>query len=232
MFTVKTVALIVAAGKSERCGGAVPKQFVTIAGKPLLSWTISRFEAATSIDEIVLVVADNAMSIVHQMVVAPFGFTKVKAIVPGGAARRESVSLGLEALGAATDLVAIHDGARPLVTPEDIDAVVSVARPGSAAILAVPVGDTLKRVGDARILATLDRSDIYSAQTPQVFRYELIRDLHRAVPATAVGVTDDACLAEAAGHSVRVVVPRGNNLKVTTLQDLELVAALLEREAR
>ena len=226
---MKTCALIVAAGASKRFGGAVPKQFRLLCGKPLLSWTISRFEAASSIDQIVVVVAEEMLLYTNQKIVEPYGFAKVSKIVIGGATRQESVLRGLESLPTSTRLVAIHDGARPLVSAGDIDRVVNLAGRERAAVLAKPATDTVKRVRDGYVIATVDRDSLYQAQTPQVFQYDLILAAHRQ---TIVGakVTDDALLIENRGFKVCVVEASSTNIKVTTPDDLIMAGALLRME--
>ncbi len=227
---MKTVALIVAGGSSVRFGGEVPKQFREVAGRPLLSWTISRFEAAERIDQIVVVVAEEYLLHTTRKVVDPYDFRKVTKIVIGGAERQESVRNGLEALPLSTSLAAIHDGARALTLPADIDRVVETAAKERAAILAVPVTDAVKRVRDGFVLATLDRNALYGAQTPQVFQYDLILTAHREAIDARTPHPDDASIIEARGFKVRVVEPSGPNLKVTTRDDLRIVEALLAKE--
>jgi 2-C-methyl-D-erythritol 4-phosphate cytidylyltransferase len=222
-------AVIVAAGKSERFGGSTPKQFQVVCGRPLLAWTISRFEAASSIDRIMVVVAEEAILYTSRKVVDPYGFSKVVKIVSGGETRRESVWNGLNALPISTELVAIHDGARPLVASGDINRVVSVAASERAAILAIPATDAIKHVKEGFVLNTLRRDSLYQAQTPQVFRYDLIMAAHREVEADPA-ITDDAALIEARGFKVRVVEPSSVNLKITARQDLLLAEAVLRRE--
>lgn len=224
---MKAAAIIVAAGSSERFGGPVPKQFVEVAGRPLLAWTIARFEAAELIDTITVVVAEESLAFAREKVLASGGFKKVAGLVAGGATRRESVRRGLEQLPRSTSIVAIHDGARPLVAPTDIDAVVKLAGTERAAMLAVRTSDTVKRVREGYVMATLDRSGLYLAQTPQVFQYDLIMEAHRKA-ADDADVTDDASLVEALGFKVRVLEPTTLNLKVTTRQDLAAVGALLK----
>ena len=229
---MKVCAVIVAGGSSQRFGGEVPKQFIEVNGRPLLSWTIGRFEASSVIDQIVVVVAEEYLLFVSERVVDPFGFAKVSKILIGGATRPQSVLNGLEALPLATDFVAIHDGARPLVTPKDIDRVVKTAVDERAAILAVPATDTVKRVAGDYILSTQDRNALYLAQTPQVFQYDLIINAHREAASTGgTGwITDDASVIERAGFKVKVVEPSAPNLKVTSRDDLAVVDALLRRE--
>ena len=224
---MSTAAIIVAAGNSERFGGALPKQYHKLGDRPMLAWTIERFERAESIDSIALVVSEDQLLYAGEKVIDPYGFRKVNRVVPGGATRRESVHNGLKRLPSSTRLVAIHDGARPLVSPKDIDAVVALAAKEKAAMLAAPVTDTIKRVEGGFVIATLDRRMLYGAQTPQVFQYDLIMKAHAEAEAKGARVTDDASLVESLGYKVRVLEPTGPNLKVTSRQDLVAAAAYL-----
>ena len=177
-----------------------------------------------------MVVSDEHLLFTSQKVVDPYGYAKVQKIVVGGETRQESVLKGLRALPISTRLVAIHDGARPLTASSDIDRVVETARVERAAMLAIQVTDTVKRVRDGYILGTLERDSLYLAQTPQVFDYDLILEAHKAADAS-VSVSDDAALIESRGFKVRVVEPSAPNIKVTTADDLAIVEALLRKEA-
>ncbi|HWR84245.1 MAG TPA: 2-C-methyl-D-erythritol 4-phosphate cytidylyltransferase [Candidatus Deferrimicrobium sp.] len=229
---MKVGAVIVAAGSSVRFGGAVPKQFKDVCGRPLLAWTISRFEAARTISEIVVVVTEEQLAYTGQRVIEAFDFHKVSRVVTGGATRRESVYKGLRALPRATDLAAIHDGARPLISPVDIDRAVEVARNEKAVVVAIRASDTIKRARDGYVLSTLERDTLYQAQTPQVFQYDLILEAHRqaAESGEAEPFTDDAVMIEALGLKVCIVEPTSLNPKVTSREDLIVVEALLTRE--
>ncbi len=227
---MKTVALIVAGGKSVRLEGEVPKQFRTICGKPMLTWSIEAFEKTPSIDQIVVVVPEEYMIYTSEKVIDPYHFDKVNKVVAGGETRRESVYNGLNAIPSSTDLVAIHDGARPLITVRDIEKVLKAARKDRAAIVAVRATDTVKRVRDSFIISTLDRDSLYLAQTPQVFQYDLIMETHRALAASEDRdkVTDDASMVEKRGFKVKTVEPSSLNLKVTTSDDLLLAEAIMK----
>ncbi len=231
---MKAAAIIVAGGASLRFGGDIPKQFREVCGRPLLSWAVSRFQAAESIDNIILVVTPEYLQYAGEHVVDPYGYTKVTKIVEGGATRQESVLNGLKALPISTGHVAIHDGARVLTRPGDIDAVVGLAMRERAAIIAEKATDTIKRARDDYILSTLDRDSLYRAQTPQVFQYDLIMEVHQKVaglpPDKLAAITDDASLVETQGFKVKILEPSARNLKVTTEEDLKLVEALLQTE--
>lgn len=230
MTGMKTIAVIVAGGGGQRFGGDVPKQYRLIAGRPLLSWTIDRFEKAVGIDQIVIVAAEDYLLHVNNSIVEPFGFKKVFKIAPGGETRAESVLKGILALPLSTSFVAIHDAARPLVKSADIDNVIEVAQKHRAAILGRPMADTVKRVREGMIIATIDRENLYRSETPQVFQYDLIKEAYQKALESETVPTDDASAVEALGFMVRMVEPTGPNPKVTVPEDLDLAARMLEGE--
>jgi 2-C-methyl-D-erythritol 4-phosphate cytidylyltransferase len=215
-------AVIVAAGSGTRMAGA-DKLFTEIAGRPLLAYAIAAFQECGSIDRIVVVMAPLNLKRGRELV-ERCGFSKAAALVKGGERRQDSVRAGLEALGAC-DYVAVHDGARPLVTPELIERGLEIARENGGAVPAVPLADTVKEAGaDGIVVRTLDRSRMWAVQTPQVFRYDLLLRGHREV---TVDVTDDAAMVESLGEPVRLFEGSRTNVKVTTAEDLEMVRALL-----
>lgn len=224
------MALIVAGGSGQRYGGDTPKQYQVVAGRPLLSWTISRFEQATAVDQIAIVTAEEYLIYVNNCVVNPYGFTKVLKIVPGGATRAESVWRGIQSLPISTSYVAIHDAVRPLVKPSDIDRVVREAGLHRAAILGRPVTDTIKRSKEDMILATVDRTHLFLAETPQVFQYDLIKEAYSKCAKDKISITDDASAVERLGFSVRLVCPTGPNPKLTRPDDLSYITIMLEKE--
>jgi len=229
---MKAHAIIVAGGSSKRFDDPMPKQYHTVCGRPLLSWTISRFESANSIEQIVIVAAEEYLNFVGSQVVDPYGFHKVIKIVCGGPTRQDSVHLGLQALPDSTPYVAIHDGARPLVHPEDIDRTVKAAIQSMAAMLASPMTDTVKRVRNGRVIDTVEREMLYLAQTPQVFDYKLILTAHQKASESdsAKIATDDVSLIETSGDGVQVVEPMAPNPKVTRRDDLKVIEVLLAGE--
>jgi 2-C-methyl-D-erythritol 4-phosphate cytidylyltransferase len=208
--------------------GGADKLFTEVAGRPLLAHAIAPFQACSSIDRIVLVMTPLNLKRGRD-VVERFGFSKVAELVNGGERRQDSVRLGLEALGAC-DYMAVHDGARPLVTPELIERGLAVARETGAAAPAVPLADTVKEAdAEGIVVRTLNRSRLSAVQTPQVFGYELLMRAHREVTAD---VTDDAAMVEALGETVRLFAGSRSNVKVTTAEDLEVVGALLASGVR
>ena len=215
-------AIIAAAGQSRRFGEG-DKLFAPLAGRPLILHTLMAFEVCRAVDRVVLVLAAESLERGRRLV-AEAGFDKVAAVCSGGPRRRDSVRLGLEALGECRWVV-VHDGARPLVTAALIEAGLAAAAETGAAIAAVPLVDTLKEAAeDGLITRTLDRRNLWAAQTPQVFDYELLCEAHRLA---ANDATDDAALVEALGRRVKVFPGSPRNLKVTTAADLALAQALL-----
>ncbi len=223
MIEGSAYGIVVAAGRSERMGG-VDKVFAQLMGRPLLAWPLRAFKMCVAIEGVVLVVApdavDRAASLVHE-----WGFTNVVDIVPGGAQRQDSVRAGIDAARGAA-IVAVHDGARPLVTAEMIERGIALARECGAAVCAAPARDTVKQAGGDPpvVLATIDRATAWLTQTPQVFDRGLLLRAHEAA---AFSATDDAALVEALGHDVRLYEGAHWNLKVTSPEDLIIAEALL-----
>jgi len=221
------IAIIAAAGAGTRMASDRPKQFLLLAGTPVIIHTLRVFEQCESINE-VIVVLPAAESADFLSLAGKSGLRKVARVVPGGATRAESVKRGLMAIRAATaEIVAVHDGVRPFVTVEEIDAVVTAARSDGAAILVAPVTDTIKQVGDQRVERTLDRGVLRRALTPQCFRYELLRDAYQAADVTDPSATDESVLVEKIGIPVSVVEGSTRNIKITTAEDLAIAEAFL-----
>jgi len=215
-------AIIAAAGRGQRFGEG-DKLFAPLAGRPLIAHTLMAFEVCQAVNTVVLVLAEENLERGCRLVDTT-GFDKVAVICPGGPRRQDSVRLGLEALPECRWVV-VHDGARPLVSATLIEAGLAAAAEMGAAIAAVPLADTLKEVtGGGLITRTLDRRNLWAAQTPQVFDYELLREAHGRAQGE---VTDDAALVEALGRRVRVFPGSPRNLKVTTAADLALAQTLV-----
>lgn len=225
-------AIIVAAGKGERMGGdETPKQFRLLANTPLIIHTLRRFEDAHTIGEIIVVVAETQRAEFLQ-IASRYNLRKLKRIVAGGATRGESVWRGLQNVRAATaEIVAVHDGARPFVTSEEIEKTIEAARETGAAILACRATDTIKRVENENIVETLPRETIYQALTPQCFRYDvLMRAYEHARNANDFTATDDSDLVERTGVTVRVVEGSPRNIKITHAEDWWLAEKLLKED--
>jgi 2-C-methyl-D-erythritol 4-phosphate cytidylyltransferase len=227
------VAVIPAAGAGVRMGGERAKQFLELDGLPLLAITLARFQAAASVESIILVVSAGEIDFCRREVVARFKLDKVQKVVAGGERRQDSVRRGIEATDGRFDLILIHDGVRPLVQTDLIERVIGVGRKHGAAIAALPTKDTVKEVDSEGIVTrTYDRRRVWLVQTPQVFRYEDIRAAHqKAAQEGWTELTDDALLAERMGIPVAVVEGSEDNIKITTPYDLELAAFLLRRRA-
>lgn len=223
------VAIVPAAGQGRRMGGGTAKQFLELAGEPVLVHTLRRFDACPSIDDVVVVLPEGAAAGFLQTAAAA-GLRKVSRVVAGGAERQDSVARGLAVVRPETaNVVVVHDGVRPFVTPEQIAAVVERAAATGAAILAVRATDTVKEVDGDGVVRTLDRGRVALAQTPQAFRYEWFRDAVERARAGGWTVTDDASLVEQAGYPVEIVEGSPFNVKITRPEDLALARFLLEQ---
>lgn len=212
-----TAVVIVAAGRGERAGGGLPKQYRSIAGRPLLAWTLAPFLAHPRIATVQVVIDPSHRDLFDE---ATAGLD-LSAPVPGGSDRQGSVLAGLEALqGAAPRHVMIHDAARPFVSAPLIDRLLAALDGGGdAAIPVLALTDTIKRCRAGRVVETLDRDELARAQTPQTFRYEAILAAHRAAAGRAL--TDDAAVAEAAGLAVAAIAGDAGNVKITSAGDLD-----------
>jgi 2-C-methyl-D-erythritol 4-phosphate cytidylyltransferase len=231
---VSVVAVIPAAGIGSRLGGGAPKQYVPLAGMPVLARTLAAFEASGAIQAIVVVAPPGDESRCRAIAVEPYGWKKILAVVPGGAARQESVARGLDAAGADASIVVVHDAARPLVSDDLIRRVVRAAGVSGAALAALPVVDTLKRkVGDGNVITTVDRDGLWAAQTPQAFRAALFREAVTRARADGFIGTDDASLVERLGVPVTLVEGDPENFKITRREDLARAEEILAmRSAR
>lgn len=215
--------VLVAGGTGRRFGGSVPKQFQLLGGRPMLVVTASRFVGLAQLGRFIVVAAPDAHEQCEELL-APLGLPL--RFAPAGMERQHSVANGLAAVDPECAIVAVHDAARPLVTPAAVAACIAAARTSGAAILATPVPDTVKRVHDGRIVATVPRHDLWLAQTPQAFDVDLLRRAHAAAEMNGVA-TDDAALVEQLGHAVAIVPSDARNRKVTTAADLVWAEAAL-----
>lgn len=219
----RVAAVVVAAGRGQRLA-APDKVLLPLAGQPMLAWSLQALAATPAVGAVVVVAGEHTLAAVRRLV-RERGFDKVTAIVPGGERRQDSVAAGLAALPPATEIVLIHDGARPLADADLFRRCAEAAAATGAVIAAMPVADTLKRVSEAVITGTVDRSGLWAAQTPQAFR---LGTLQRAFAANAgADVTDEALLCEASGIPVQVVPASSANLKVTHPEDVAVAEALL-----
>ncbi|NLJ33977.1 MAG: 2-C-methyl-D-erythritol 4-phosphate cytidylyltransferase [Firmicutes bacterium] len=227
----KVAALIAAAGRGTRMGPVfLKKQYHPLGDRPILAHTLAIFQESPLITDIVLVVAPEDIPYCRRELVDKYGFSKVGEIVAGGESRTDSVYQGLLALGANTHTVLVHDGVRPLLPPGLIAKVVQAVRTYGAAVVAVPVKDTIKICDRAGFVAqTPDRNTLWAVQTPQAFSYSLLLKAHEAARKSGLAATDDAMLVEALGQRIKLVPGSYENLKITTPEDMDLARALLKR---
>lgn len=218
-------AIIVAAGSSQRLG--FDKLTASIAGKPVIVHTIAAFQGTFSVDEIIIVTRADRVTEFEKLL---GGIKKISAIVAGGEHRHDSVRAGLERIIDSTTFVAVHDAARPLITPAQIEQVFEHAVLHHAATLAEPVRDTLKRA-NSQLLVTdsVDRQDLYAMQTPQIFERELLQDAYRKVAELEQMVTDEVSAVQLLGREIALVENREPNLKITYEHDLALAESVLIR---
>ena len=220
-------AIIVAAGKSERMGAGTDKAFLNLGPKPVLAWSLLAFERCTDVDQIVVVVRKDQL-VATKALVRMFGISKVRSVVAGGAKRQDSVLNGLKEVDADARIVVVHDGARPCVKPETIAETVKVAKRTGAAVVGCHIWDTVKYVEKGTMVTrTEDRAKLWAVQTPQAFSASLIRRAYAEVVKRKADVTDDASAVELLGEPVKIVETNAPNLKITTVEDLQLAAAVV-----
>ena len=224
-------AIIAAAGKGTRMGANVDKLWLEVAGRPVVAHTWKQFNDARCIDEIILVVRDGMQEDFAELA-GKFNFQKPFRLVVGGAERQDSVWNGLEALSARTEIVAIQDAARPCTSAELIAATIEAARETGAAVAAQPVADTIKETDDGKIISrTVDRSKLWSVQTPQTFRVDIIRNAIATARQKGLVLTDDTAACELIGQPVRLVKCTAPNPKVTVSADLPFIETLLREHS-
>ena len=222
-------AIIVAAGKGLRMNNAVRKQYLLLAGRPILAHTLMVFDASEPIDRIVMVVPEADLDFCAETVISPLTLQKEVCLVAGGPQRQDSVYNGLRALDPKTDWVVIHDGVRPLIRVEKLAECIAGARRHRACIFGLPAGDTVKKVKQTGFVeTTLDRQGIWLAQTPQAFEYDLILTAHQKARDAGYKGTDDALLVERMGVEVKVITGSRQNIKITTPEDLEVAQVLMQ----
>lgn len=219
-------AVVVAAGRSQRMG--FDKLLTPLGGRPLLVHTLERLLLTEVPEEIILVIRPGSEEEMEK-VIAPLREKGTIRLVPGGAQRQDSVQAGLRAVSATSKYVMIHDAARPFITKELIDTVLAAAKLSDAAVCGAPCSDSLKEVAeDGLVVRTVDRAKLWSVQTPQIFRTDLLRDAYDKALQTGALFTDDTAVVESMGHPVRIVLYHGINLKVTTPSDWKLAEACLQ----
>jgi len=220
-------AIIAAAGQGKRMAKGINKAFILLNNRPILAHTLDVFEACAGINDIIVVVgADDIQQ--TRTIINTYGYRKIKEVVPGGAERQHSIANALKEIPVNTQLVLIHDGARPLVTQKLVMEVLLASNETGAAIVAVPVKETIK-IGNKEgfVLETPDRTNLWAVQTPQVFKRDIIEEAYRQAELAAVVATDDAGLVERIGVKVRLIMGDYNNLKVTTPEDLVVAETII-----
>ena len=207
------------------------KPYLDLDDRPILSHTIGVFDQSSVVDAIFVIVDEMDFDVCRSAVIGPYDFQKVAGLVSGGATRQDSVCNGLKALPKDTDFVVVHDGVRPFVTDEMIFTCLEAAADWGAAVAAVPVKDTIKITdSDGFVVDTPDRNRLWSVQTPQVFRRDLLIEAHQHARQEGIQLTDDAALVEQLGLKVKCVMGSYSNLKITTPEDLIVAEALMNKD--
>jgi 2-C-methyl-D-erythritol 4-phosphate cytidylyltransferase len=223
----KNCAVIVAAGRGTRMGAKINKQFIHIGDKPVLYHTLRVFSECPLIDEIVLVLSTEDIEYCKNNIINKYSIQKISSIVKGEAERQESVYNGLKALEDC-EVVLIHDGARPFVTNRIIEDGINYALVHGASACGVAPKDTIKvRSTEGFSISTPDRASLYSVQTPQCFRYEIIFNCHKRLQEDTIFVTDDTMVVENYGHKVFLYKGEYSNIKITTQEDLAIAESIL-----
>ena len=223
-------AIIAAAGTGTRMASDRPKQFLLLAGTPIIFHTLKPFEQCDRIQEVIVVLPAEE-SAAFLALAGKQGLRKLSRVVPGGKTRADSVKRGLSTIrSASAGIVAVHDGVRPFVTVDEIDSVVAAAEADGAAILVAPATDTIKQVSGGSVVKTLDRQELRRALTPQCFRYELLRKAYEHADVDDPALTDESALVERIGARVTTVEGSSRNIKITTQQDLLIAEAFLKND--
>lgn len=226
---MKVTAIVAGAGKGERLGREGGKQFLELKGIPVLARSLLNLEAVEEIADIILVVNAEDMERAEKKIVEAYGLSKVARIVQGGEWRQGSVFHALRVLPRDTEVVLVHDGARPLATPDLFSLTLRSLRDCEGVITAVPLVDTVKEVEGGWVVRTPERRRLWAVQTPQCFRREALLDAHERAHREGVWATDDAALLERYGYRVRVVEGELTNIKITYPRDVVMAEALLEK---
>jgi 2-C-methyl-D-erythritol 4-phosphate cytidylyltransferase len=226
---MKVTAIIAAAGAGRRMKTDRPKQLLVLNGSPILIYTIRKFDMCRLVDNVIVAAPRESVEEVRRLV-AGAGFSKPVSVVQGGARRQDSVAIALQHLSPDTTIVAVHDAVRPFVGVGEIEAAIREAEKSGAAVLAVPIVDTIKQIRRDVIDSTLTREHLVLAQTPQVFRVEVLREAFERARRDDYYGTDESSLVERLGHSVSIVRGSERNIKITRPSDLTLARAFLEEE--
>lgn len=225
----KCTAVIVAAGSGKRMGKDIPKQFIPIKGNPIIYYTLKAFEKNNNIENIILVTGESYIEYCRDNIINRYGFKKVSHIIAGGSERQYSVQNALKIIDADTDIVIIHDGARPFVMQEDINKIIDETCIYGACVMAVRSKDTIKVADeDGFVIDTPDRSGLWNIQTPQSFFYDIIKAAYEKAESDGFLGTDDSSLAERTGVRVKITEGHYTNIKITTEDDMLTAESILE----
>lgn len=221
-------AVILAAGKGSRMNAGINKQFLMLRDKPIIAYTLMSFDKCKAIDEIIVVIAPDELDFFQNEILQKYAFNKVKKLVGGGSERQQSAYNGIKAVNEESDIVLIHDGARPFVNSVTIESCIEQARLCGAASAGMPSKDTIKLIDEqGMVVLTPDRGKVWLTQTPQVFKKNIIITAHEQALARGMVGTDDAMLAELAGYKVKMVEAAYENIKITTPEDIAIAEVLL-----
>ncbi len=229
---LKTIALITAAGKGQRMQSEIPKQYLCLGDKPILVHTLQVFEECLAVDGIYLIVPQDQMAMVQKDIVERYQFKKVLKLVRGGKMRQLSVWNGLQAIRSGCSIVVVHDGVRPFISCRLIEQSIEEAQKNGAAVVGVPAKDTVKRILEGKKVQTLQREEIWLAQTPQSFHFSLLKKAYQKAQQEDILGTDDASLVEGLGHPITLIKGDYSNIKITTPEDLAWAESffLMERK--
>ena len=223
------VAIITAGGKGKRLKTEIKKQFLCIKERPLLFWTIDNFARHSQIDEIIVALPREDIKIYHDQIYSEFTQSNI-SVVPGGPERQDSVCNAIHACHPKTDIVLIHDGVRPFVSEKEISDLIKIALYSKAVIPISKIKNTIKEIKNEHIIKTVNRGNLASALTPQVFDYNLIKTLHENAKIEELYFTDDAAILEHYGHLVSVYESESFNLKITAKIDFEIARNIIENK--
>jgi 2-C-methyl-D-erythritol 4-phosphate cytidylyltransferase len=227
---MRTLAIILAGGAGKRMGASTNKQFLLLDNKPIIVRTLQTFEECRAVDGIYLVVNQKDLPIIQEEILETYRFNKVVKLVMGGRLRQDSVRIGLEAIEDPCDIVIIHDGARPFVTPSFIEKGIYLMEMFDAIIPALPMKDTVKVISkEGFVVKTLERDSLWHVQTPQTFKYELIIKAYREGMTKKLYGYDDATFLEYMGKKVKVIEGSPYNIKITTPEDLVMARGVLSQ---
>ena len=222
-------AIIPVAGQGIRFGGKTPKQFLKIGNQSIIEITLKKFISLVEINHGIVVVPENDIGFSEKKFRQIIGFDQKFKITSGGEERQDSVYNGLNNIPPDTDIVVVHDGVRPLVSSQLISQSIKTAVNRGACITALPVKDTIKRVENGTVMETIPRDNLWQVQTPQAFKYSLLKESHEKARVMNYYSTDEAALVEWNGHPVTVIPGEFNNIKITTTADLELARLLYQK---